>query len=116
MRVHVPDTLWFSITDLKGRLALTSARTLATLGVAKHAQPEVVFWPDLLTKKLIGSSSLLSKYTARSERSGFSIVCSIPHLIIGDAMLDAIMAVMHDVAVELIVITILYFLVGSDRR
>lgn len=31
-------------------------------------------------------------------------------------MLDAIMAVMHDVAVELIVLAILYFLVGSDRR
>jgi len=31
-------------------------------------------------------------------------------------MLDAFTAVMHDVAVELIVITVIYLLVGPDRR
>ena len=37
-----------------------------------------------------------------------------PH--IGDEMLDAILAVMHDVTVELIVLAILYVIVGPDRH
>jgi len=39
-----------------------------------------------------------------------------PFPIIGDEMLDAFLAVMHDVTVELIVLAILYVLVGPDRR
>jgi hypothetical protein len=43
-------------------------------------------------------------------------VSTDPLLITGDAMLDAFLAVMHDVTVELIVLAILYVIVGPDRR
>lgn len=45
---------------------------------------------------------------------GFFWQSTPPHF--GDAMLDVFMTVMHDVTVELIVCTILYFVVGSDRH
>lgn len=46
---------------------------------------------------------------------GFFMAIGFPTHI-GDEMLDALQAVMHDVTVELIVYTILYFVVGRDRH